>query len=156
LKGTAAGSTPTDVHLLIPKRLTELNLLQGTHALLCVTLRLQWFEERGGWLNPDNVPAFVSYCSLIFREFAPRIPFWATFNEPSCFALCGYIMGLWAPGKRGRLIQAGKVLGNMLKAHVAAYRKLKAMPHGDTAQVNVIVVRLLHKRSSAGIESGSI
>jgi hypothetical protein len=44
-------------------------------------------------------------------------------------------MGLWAPGKRGRLIQAGQVLGNMLKAHVAAYRALKVMPHGDTAQV---------------------
>jgi beta-glucosidase/6-phospho-beta-glucosidase/beta-galactosidase len=107
--------------------------------LLCLPHKhahpLQWFEERGGWLNPDNIATFVSYCSLIFREFGPRIRYWATFNEPSCFALCGYIMGLWAPGKRGRLIQAGHVLGNMLKAHVAAYRALKAMPHGDTAQV---------------------
>jgi hypothetical protein len=49
-------------------------------------------------------------------------------------AFCGYIMGLWAHGKRGRLKQAGRVLGNILRAHVAAYRELKAMPHGNTAQ----------------------
>jgi len=44
--------------------------------------------------------------------------------------------GLWAPGRRLRFVQAGKVLSNMLKAHVAVYHQLKAMPAGPSAQVS--------------------
>lgn len=102
-------------------------------AVLCCT---QWFEERGGFANSDNIAAFISYSVLMFKEFGGRVPFWATFNEPSCFGLCGYIMGLWAPGQKGRVGKAGRVLANILKAHVAVYRRLKAMPHGETAQVS--------------------
>jgi beta-glucosidase/6-phospho-beta-glucosidase/beta-galactosidase len=52
----------------------------------------QWFEAAGGFTQPDNLPAFEAYCQLVFQEFGHRIPYWATFNEPSCFSLCGYIM----------------------------------------------------------------
>lgn len=112
-------------------------MLKTTHTLLLLPLLLlpQWFEARGAFTNPANIPLFTNYCSLIFTEFGSRVPFWATFNEPSCFCLCGYIMGLWSPGKRGRVGTAGMILGNMLKAHVAVYRRLKAMPFGDIAKV---------------------
>eukprot|EP00878_Enallax_costatus_P017378 GHUV01018251.1.p1 GENE.GHUV01018251.1~~GHUV01018251.1.p1 ORF type:complete len:362 (+),score=2.91 GHUV01018251.1:109-1194(+) len=98
----------------------------------------QWFEDRGGFADPSNLPAFVNYCTIIFQEYGFRIPFWATFNEPSCFCLCGHIMGLWSPGQRGRVGKAGKILGNMLKAHVQVYRNLKQMPYGDVAQIGIV------------------
>eukprot|EP00775_Hariotina_reticulata_P001845 gene1845-2178_t len=95
----------------------------------------QWFEAAGGFSKAENIPAFEAYCQLVFQEFGHRVPYWATFNEPSCFSLCGYIMGLWAPGQRLRFVQAGKVLSNMLKAHVSVYHQLKSMPAGQTTQV---------------------
>jgi hypothetical protein len=37
--------------------------VQAQMLLLC-----SGFEERGGWLNLKNIPAFVSYCSLILQR----------------------------------------------------------------------------------------
>ncbi|KAF8057245.1 RSP2 [Scenedesmus sp. PABB004] len=52
-----------------------------------------WFEEEvGGWDAPGSVAEFVSYAALAFTHFGARVPTWATFNEPSCYALCGHIM----------------------------------------------------------------
>ena len=50
----------------------------------------------------------------------------------------GYIVGLWAPGKRLRFRLAGRVLLNLLDAHCAADRALKAMPGGAEALVGLV------------------
>jgi len=52
---------------------------------------------------------------------------------PPCLSVCPRDYGL--TGRQLRFVQAGKVLGNMLKAHVSVYRQLKALPAGQSAQV---------------------
>jgi beta-glucosidase len=56
----------------------------------------------------------------------------------SCYAFVGYIVGLWAPGKVLRCELAGAVLGNLLRAHVAAYRAIKALPGGQRAAIGLV------------------
>lgn len=87
-----------------------------------------WFEQLGGWAVEANIPLFTSYCSLIYRRFGHRLRLLATFNEPAVFAFMGYVTGMWAPGRRAQFGLAGRVLLNMLIAHTAAYRAIKAMP----------------------------
>ncbi len=47
----------------------------------------------------------------------------------------GWIVGIAPPGRIMDLVGAGRFLSTMLKAHVAAYRAIKAMPGGAAAQV---------------------
>jgi len=90
----------------------------------------KWFEDRCSFEKDENIQVFVDYCKLTFSHFNSKIKLWATFNEPTCFSFVGYIAGLWCPGKLCRFTFAGKVLLVLLKAHVAAWRALKAMPGG--------------------------
>ncbi len=89
------------------------------------------------------------------------MPKWITINEPTVISACGYILGSHAPGKQtvyvpgmSHLLRktvpgyakwckkgfkcAGRVLGNLLKAHNDVYAALKAMPHGDKAQISLV------------------
>ena len=97
----------------------------------------QWFEEKGGFSNEENQKYFVRFSQKMFGELADQVTWWCTFNEPTVFVLGGYIRGGFPPGVFD-LHQAGRVLCNLLKSHVAVYRALKAMPHGDTAQVGIV------------------
>mmetsp|Transcript_541 Transcript_541/g.1451 ORF Transcript_541/g.1451 Transcript_541/m.1451 type:complete len:542 (-) Transcript_541:1396-3021(-) len=98
----------------------------------------QWFEARGGFAEEANIPLFVDYCKLVFERFHARVTLWSTFNEPTCFAFVGYIVGLWAPGQLMRLNKAGTVLCNLMKAHCTTYRALKAAPGGAAARVGLV------------------
>jgi hypothetical protein len=54
------------------------------------------------------------------------------------YALCGYIAGVHPPGRHLRLLQAGRVLLNMLEAHCAAYAAIKALPSGPSLSVGLV------------------
>lgn len=92
----------------------------------------------GGFAVEANIPIFVEYCKKCFSWFGPKIKLWATFNEPTCFAFVGYIAGLWCPGKLMKFELAGKVLLNLLKAHIIVYKELKAMPSGSERCIGLV------------------
>lgn len=52
-----------------------------THALLAIPFPIT---------QDKNIPAFLDYCTMVFKHFGPRIRLWATFNEPT--------VGGWAGG----------------------------------------------------------
>lgn len=72
---------------------------------------------------------------MLFANFGQRIRLWATFNEPTCYTFCGWIAGIWAPGRLLKFKTAGRILGDMLQAHTEVYTRLKAMPGGNVAQI---------------------
>ncbi|KAG1665106.1 hypothetical protein FOA52_007797 [Chlamydomonas sp. UWO 241] len=97
-----------------------------------------WFEDAGGFETEANNPAFVEYCKVVFGHYQSKIKLWATFNEPTCVGFVGYIAGLWCPGKLCHFTEAGEVLLVLLKAHVAAWKAIKAMPGGKTACIGLV------------------
>jgi beta-glucosidase len=42
-----------------------------------------WFENAGAWSKEENIPYFVEFSKVVFREFGKRFKLWATFNEPT-------------------------------------------------------------------------
>ncbi len=83
-----------------------------------------WFENKEGWLNNDNVGAFVDYANQCIKYFAPYVANWNTFNEPNVYTLNGYILGQFPPFKKN-YFKANRAIGNMGKAHDIVYDMLK-------------------------------
>ncbi|CAI5958322.1 unnamed protein product [Closterium sp. NIES-65] len=100
----------------------------------CVTL-FHWHlpqaleEEFGGFRGEQVVGAFREYARLCFSLLGDRVPYWLTFNEPYTFALKGYAVGDFAPGRCSDrqccaegdgAVEPYVVVHHMLLAHAAA------------------------------------
>ena len=83
-----------------------------------------WFEEKGGFLNRDNIHHWVEYSERVFTALSDRVTNWCTVNEPEVFAIMGYHMKLFPPGK-GSILKTIRVMQNVVQAHAHAYHSLK-------------------------------
>ena len=97
----------------------------------------QWFEERGGFLDAENIPTFVAFCERMFREYSDKVTLWCTHNELCVVAIMGYLGGIFPPGHHS-LERMGRAMHNMLVSHVRVYQALKALPGGDRAQIGLV------------------
>lgn len=97
-----------------------------------------WFQQMGAFEKEENIPYFVNFCKKVFDRFGSRVPMWFTINEPGVQSFAGYIIGIFTPGKSFAFKEAGTVLKNLLNAHVAVYKALKTMPHGDKVKIGLV------------------
>lgn len=97
-----------------------------------------WFEQKGGFTKSENIDYFKRYCKRVFERLGGKVKLWCTINEPTVVSACGYILGIHPPGKVFNFNLAGTVLLNLLNAHVAVYKELKAMPGGHDAQIGIV------------------
>lgn len=84
----------------------------------------EWFERDGGWAWESNLEVFYDFAARCMDAFGDRVYCWNTFNEPNVYALNSYYLGDWPPYEKS-LTKASRVLGNMARAHVHVYGKLK-------------------------------
>ena len=85
-----------------------------------------WFEDKGGFLNQENIHHWVDYCERVFTALSDRVKNWCTVNEPEVFAIMGYHMKLFPPGK-GSIRKTIRVMQNVVRAHATVYHSLKAI-----------------------------
>lgn len=57
----------------------------------------QSLEQLGGWTNEVMADLFADYALLVFKQFAPRVKFFSTMNEPYMFCKAGYRELFFAP-----------------------------------------------------------
>src|SRR5690606_13941636 len=72
--------------------------------------------------SPALFARYVEY--LLDRLDGSPVTYWLTINEPTVYAMQGYILGEWPPCRTGAWLDAGRVLRNLARAHVAADRGL--------------------------------
>ena len=72
----------------------------------------------------------IQNCQVVCRHFGSKVKLWATFNEPGVMGFCGWIYGTFPPANTIQWATAGRHMCNMLRAHTAAYKAIKAMPGG--------------------------
>jgi beta-glucosidase len=84
-----------------------------------------WFATRGGWAARDACDAFIPFVRKVVDELGDLVGLWCTINEPNIYANQGYVSGEFAPGHKGNLAGAYRVLVNMRRAHELAYEEIK-------------------------------
>ncbi len=82
-----------------------------------------WVMEKGAWETDAIIPIFEKYVRKMVDALKEYVNLWVTINEPNVYALGGYVLGSFPPGKNDLKLSM-RVLGNMLKAHAAAYRAI--------------------------------
>jgi beta-glucosidase/6-phospho-beta-glucosidase/beta-galactosidase len=107
-----------------------------------------WFEDLGGWANDDSVEIFADFAARAFKLFGTKSKLWSTFNEPTALAVGGFVAGNFPPGRRFRFVTCGRVLLNVLKAHSAAYKAIKSLPHGP--EIHLGLTHAMWKFRTAG------
>ena len=106
------------------------NMLRGLHErgmTAFVTLHHftdpLWLTERGGWETEQVVPLFERYVRKTVEALKGYCSLWCTINEPNVYALMGYVVGLFPPGRNDVRLSL-RVQANMARAHAAAYRAI--------------------------------
>ncbi|MBI2624538.1 glycoside hydrolase family 1 protein [Candidatus Parcubacteria bacterium] len=84
----------------------------------------QWLAKRGGWEAPGAVDRFKRYVARVVHDFALRVRYWITINEPTVYIWKVYRTGEFPPQVRD-IGRAQKVLGRLFEAHRAAYEVIK-------------------------------
>ena len=88
-----------------------------------------WFEERGAFLAPYAADLFARFAARVVAELGDLCDLWCTVNEPSVYAIMGYLAGIFPPGRQGDQRRAVAVQASMARAHAAAYAAIhRAQP----------------------------
>lgn len=105
---------------------------RGIEPIVCLHhfTHPRWFEQRGGFLRADSPRLFERFTREVARSVGDLCRLWVTFNEPNVYAACGYVLGEFPPGHKGRLFDALRVNRIQARAHVLAYRALHELVPG--------------------------
>ncbi len=85
-----------------------------------------WIVKKGGWCSSETLKHYTRFCEKMASEYGDMIDMWTTHNEPTVYTSAGYLNGMWPPGEKFNIIKYRIVLGNLVRAHGAAYRAIKA------------------------------
>jgi beta-glucosidase len=80
----------------------------------------EWLAADGGWCHPRAPEHFADFVRRVV-SIAAGVRYWITFNEPVVYALMGYVLGEFLPGRRRRVDLCLRALGQMRRAHGLAY-----------------------------------
>ena len=89
-----------------------------------------WFEDMGGFEQPDAVDLFERFAQHVVEALGDVCREWLTFNEPNVYSTVGYVTGDFPPGRRGDTRAALRVQANMARAHARAYAVIHAAVPG--------------------------
>lgn len=80
-----------------------------------------WLVERGGWESEETPALFARFVRHVVSALKDYVTLWVTINEPNVYVFCGWVEGVFPPGKQDIKL-AATVIKNLLIAHAAAYQ----------------------------------
>jgi beta-glucosidase/6-phospho-beta-glucosidase/beta-galactosidase len=96
----------------------------------------QWFEDMGGFHNPENVERFKNHALQMIR-LLPEVATWYSFNEIGGLGLETFLGDFPAPdGVKLNHAAEGRLLRNVLMAHCKTYQAAKA-EFADRIQIGI-------------------
>ena len=96
-----------------------------------------WFEKKNAFEVEENIFYFKRFSKKVFEKFSDKVSLWCTINEPALYVFCGYLINKFPPGKSNPKL-AGRVLKNLLKAHIEIYKELKSLKNGKESQIGIV------------------
>jgi beta-glucosidase len=85
----------------------------------------QSLQEAGGWLNRRTGDWFAEYAHQVVKTMGDRVGAFMTVNEPNIVAICGFELGVQAPGVKDKATSL-QVLHHLLIAHGKAVQAARA------------------------------
>jgi len=82
-----------------------------------------WITEKGGWENDEIILLFEKYVRKVIDALKEYANLWVTINEPNVYALSGYVLGVFPPGKKDLKLSM-RIMANMIRTHAVAYRAI--------------------------------
>ena len=133
------------------RAMIEALIARGIKPMVCLHhfTNPLWFEARGAFLADDAVETFARFATRVVDAFGDLVNDFITFNEPNVYAVQGYIIGVFPPGRVGDILSARKVMIAMTRAHAAAYRAMKAKKPGLHIGFTQNVIRFAPKNPRA-------
>jgi beta-glucosidase len=110
----------------------------------------QWFQNMGGWEQPENSKLFIEYVRYVVENLGDLVCEWITFNEPNVYTTFGYELGSFPPGARN-MLQASKVKAEIIKTHVKLYKMIHAIREHKCFKGKTMVGTAIHLRIFEGI-----
>jgi len=109
---------------------------RGVHVMMVLHhfTNPKWFVEAGSWEKKGNRAMWLDFVKKSVAAFGPLVDSWNTFNEPMVYISNGWIMGNFPPFKKGKILQARKVLKEIGRAHDEAYDIIKT---GSKAPIGI-------------------
>jgi beta-glucosidase len=83
-----------------------------------------WFHSLSPWTEKSSIEIFSKFAKKMIDEFADKVKYWITFNEPQVWALAAYGDAKFPPGQKD-LYKVMDALYNILYAHIYIYDMLK-------------------------------
>ena len=105
-----------------------------------------------GWEDPRTLVEFEAFTRRAAQEFGADVDWWITVNEPSVYALFGWVTGRWPPGVISDMSRASRVLRNLLEAHARAAKVLHEVDPGCQVGLSHHVI-LMQPASSAPLDN---
>lgn len=103
----------------------EIVLLQQSGIQVLLTLHHFsnpiWFEEKGGFANPDCVKIFLRLVGKVVENLGDLVNEYITINEPNVYAVGGFFGGGFPPDKNSMVLTL-RVLDHLAECHRRAYR----------------------------------
>lgn len=84
-----------------------------------------WFTDKGGFEKQENLAFFDTFVQRVAEEYADKVKYVITLNEPNVYASFSYLDGEWPPQTKNWRM-ALRVYRNLAQAHRRAYDILKA------------------------------
>lgn len=84
-----------------------------------------WFARRGGFTKGGSARLFEAFVRRLVDELGEMVGLWCTINEPNIYAVQGWLLGEFPPGRRNDVAGLVSVLGNLRRAHELAYAAIK-------------------------------
>jgi len=90
-----------------------------------------WLERQGGLVERSSVDHLLRYAEAVVRSLGDRIKHWITINEPTIFALFGYITGEYPPGRSRDIRGAFRAIHYQLLSHARAVGLVRTLAPGS-------------------------
>lgn len=82
-----------------------------------------WFEDMGGWTNPESVVSFTRFTEKVVSFLGDLVAEWITINEPNVYLESTYSSAIFPPEKPS-IFNYYKGLRNMAAAHIETYKQI--------------------------------
>lgn len=87
----------------------------------------RWLGDLGGFTIRESVDHAKFYAEAMYKALGDRVKKWITINEPMVYAVYGYFLGDFPPGKKLKLKQFFPAVHHILLAHAEMVRAGKAI-----------------------------